>query len=152
MRKSFLFALVLLWALSLLGLIGAVFGSVACAQAPAGETTKPQPLVFEGREGVWFENATAQKILVDLQALREQVRLYELQTARFRELSTIDSQLVARAAAQAQTALKGLKASEELLAACEDARRSWWRHPATWFAIGLITAAGFTGAGVALAH
>lgn len=120
----------------------------------SGQDAQPSqlPLTYEGREGVWFARETAQKILVDLQHLREQLRLHELQAQKYRELGAIDDELVVRSTAQAQAALASLKLSEAQLASCEEAQRSWWRHPATWFGIGLLTTGMFVGAGYALAH
>lgn len=143
------------WACSLLILLAAA-PAYAQEEPCAPEVTEdaPRRLVLEaptGAQGVWFHLEVARCLLGRVAALSASERQLGLLEDRLRlsdERDALRAREAALATQEAEAASEALEAAVRGRREAEEALDAWHRHPALWFAVGVVVSVALGAVGI----
>ena len=98
---------------------------------------------LDGARGMWFPRSTSECVLGRLTQLGEivpYVGLLEERLVLDDERNALQTRRVSLADEEAQAAGDALEAALRRAREAEEALDAWWRHPALWFAVGVVAA------------
>jgi hypothetical protein len=109
--------------------------------APDVDANRRALLEHDAEPGIWFHADVARCMaerLALLPAYARHVRLLEERVALSDERDALRAREVQLAADEAAAAREALEAAVRRAREAEADRDAWWRHPALWFAVGVV--------------
>jgi len=119
--------------------------------APEVTENRRATVLHDGAVGLWFHADVSRCLLDRLQALPlyvERVSLFEERLTLSDERQALTHEQVQLAQAAEERAVEALEAAERGRREAEDDRDAWYRHPALWFAVGVVVAGALVAVGI----